>query len=293
MTQLPEDPYKPPEDIRSPEEYARYRRFVPLETVMDQLPVKAGRIVRKHWTMAEKEQYPFWIGMLVIALLLILGMYLREINSGWATVLATIALISLIPVVIIHIRRIQGRFERMWSVMSADGELFRFLRDAGVLLGHPVEMGKPDERFSTRLEVPYPDTVKTVETWLNKSALPDPPPAASPAGLKVSPFMSESHGGETHHVFEVEYSGTVTRAFSIRVNAADSGSEVTVGFGVRPPQAQSREKFLETLIGHLQDRMIAAKALGDIREQARVEPVPIPALESERLLSGPATSSVM
>jgi hypothetical protein len=291
MTQLPEDPYKPPDNIQGPEEYSRYRRFVPLETVMDQLPIKAGRIVRKHWTMAEKEQYPFWIGIIAIALLLVIGMYLREVNGRWATVLATVALVALVPVLVVHIRRIQGRFERMWSVMSADGELFRFLRDAGVLLGHPVEMGKPDERFSTRLEVPFPDAVRAVEAWLNKSALPDRPSEGAPAGLKISPFMSESHGGETHHVYEVEYSGAISRAFSIRVNAADSGSEITVGFALRPSRAETREKFQDNLIGHLQDRMIAAKVLGDIREQAGVEPETIPALTSEQFLSGPAASS--
>jgi len=292
MTLPPENrSSQPEEEIQNPEEYARYRRFVPLETVLDQLPSKAGRVVGKHWTIAEREQYPFWIGMLIIAVLLILGMYLREVESRIATVVATIALIALVPLVIIHIRKLQGRFERMWSVMSADGELFRFLRDSGVLLGYPVKMGKPDEHFSTRMDVPFPAAVRVVETWLNKSAVPDPKPPRSPAGLKIPPHtMHEPTGGNTHHVYEVEYTGSTTRAFSIRVNVADSGSEVTVGFALRPTNAQTKEKFLESLIAHLQDRMIAAKALADIREQAGVEPVPVPALESSYPLGGAAAS---
>jgi len=272
-------------------DHVQVRRFVSLETQLEQAPAKADRIARKHWPQAEREQYAFWIGILVIALLLVLGMYLREVNSQLAFLVSMVALIGLIVDVAVYLRSLQGRFGRQWSAMAADGELFRFLMDAGVVLGHPVEMGRQDEMFTTRLDVPFPDTVRATETYLHKVAIADPTDPESPPGMYVpEQVLKDPQGSESHRVYAVEYRGAIMRAFSIRVSATESGSDVTVGFMLRPSRAETRERVAECLLGRLQDRLIAAKVLADIRDAAGVDPIPIPLVESGQPLGGPATS---
>jgi hypothetical protein len=268
------------------------RRFVSLESQLEQAPAKADRIARKHWPQAEREQYAFWIGILVIALLLILGMYLREVTAQLALVVSIVALIGLIVDVAFYLRGLQGRFGRQWSAMAADGELFRFLMDAGVVLGHPVEMGRQDEMFTTSLDIPFPDTVRAAETYLRRVTIADPTDPESPPGLYIpEQVLKDPQGSEMHRVYAVEYRGAIMRAFSIRVDATESGSGVTVGFMLRPSRAETRERVAESLLGRLQDRLIAAKILADIRDASGVDPIPIPLVEAGQPLGGPATSS--
>ena len=68
-----------------------------------------------------------------------------------------------------------------------------------------------------------------------------------------------------------------------------AGSEITIGFAPRPARAETRDRIIEGLAGRLHDRFIAAKVICDIRETAGLDPVPIPALESEQTITGRAT----
>jgi hypothetical protein len=176
-----------------------------------------------------------------------------------------------------------GRFERLWQTYSGDGELFRFLRDASLMLGYPIELGKPDEHFTTHLNIPFSETVSAVVTYLKSTALPDPKPLGSHPGLKISDLSLGSPGDSaSHKVFQAEYLGSISRALSIRVNAADAGSDVTVGFTMRPSNAETRDKLANGLAERLQDRFIAAQILADVREVAGIEPISIPATGSEQ-----------
>ncbi len=274
----------------------RLRRFASLESQLEWIPTVAGKIARKHWHEAEKEQYPFWIGIIVIALLGAFGTYYQFYRDvPWlAGIIAILMLVAIAVLVGWYLRTLQGRFQRQWASMSADGELFRFLRDAGVVLGHPVEMGRMDEKFSNRMEIPFPEAVRATETYLRKASLPDPIPPDAPAGLYVPALtLREPHGGETHRVYDISYRGNISRELSIRVQAVDAGSEITVGFAPRPARAETRDRIVEGLTGRLLDRFIAAKLICDIRETAGLDPVPIPALESGQAITGPAISEAM
>lgn len=256
-------------------------RFSSLEFQLDQLPATVDRITRKHWPKAEKEQYPFWISIFIVALFGIFGMVVRTI-SYFGLYIALIMLICVVPVIIYHLRMVSGRFGRLWEAYSGDGELFRFLRDASLMLGYPVELGRPDEVFTTHLDIPFTDAVTAVETYLRSAALPDPLPSESPPGLKLYDLSAgSSANSETNHVFQAEYMGSISRVISIRVTAIDAGSDVTVAFTMRQANAETRDRVVDGLTGRLQDRFIAAKILADIREIAGVEPVSIPAAGNE------------
>jgi hypothetical protein len=184
--------------------------------------------------------------------------------------------------VIYHLRSLAGRFTRQWKLFASDGELFRFLRDASLMLGHPVELGKPDEHFTTHLEIPFSEAVNAIKTYLKTTALPDPIPADSSPGLRVADVsLSSPTTSESHHVIQIEYIGSISRTLGLRVNAVDAGSDVTVGFTLRPSMSETRDKVKEGLAGRIQDRFIAAKLLTDIREAAGVEAMSIPLVESE------------
>jgi len=266
-------------------------KFVTLEAQLELIPSLANGIVRKHWGKAEREQYPFWIGILLIAVLGIGGMALRDVGRI-ALPIAIAMLAGLAILVWLYLRSVQGRFGRQWSAMASDGQLFRFLCDAGLVLGHPVEMGKPDELFTTHMDVPYSEALRAIEECLKKSALPESAPSDAPPGFHVPAItLQQPSGSESHRVYEAEYRGaTVIRALSIRVSSADMGSDVTAGFTPRPSSAETRDRLVNALIGRLQDRLIAARVLSEVRECAGVEPVPIPALESQQPIADAAAS---
>lgn len=255
--------------------------FTLLEFQLEQIPTMADRITRKHWTRAEREQYPFWTSILFIALFGIVGMVVRT-TYAIGLPIAILMVLCLIPIVIYHLRSLAGRFTRQWKLFAGDGEMFRFLSDASLVLGHPVELGKPDEHFTTRLEIPFSEAVSATETYLKTTSLPDPLPSDAPPGFKLFDVsQSKPSNSESHHVFQVEYVGTISRSLSIRVNALDSGSDVTIGFTLRPSTSETRDKVNQGLAGRIQDRFIAAKLLADIREAAGVEAIGIPVMESE------------
>jgi hypothetical protein len=197
-------------------------------------------------------------------------------------------LVFVAPVIIYHLKMLSGRFMRQWGIFVSDGELFRFLRDASLMLGYPVELGKPDEHFTTHLDIPFSDATSAIVAFLKASALPDPSPSDSPPGLKIHDLEQISPANsETHHVFQAEYFGSISRPFSIRVSALDTGSDVTVGFTMRPSNAETRDKLVESLSGRLQDRFIASKILASIREIAGVEPLSVPAsgIEEQQIVN--------
>ncbi|MCX6647253.1 MAG: hypothetical protein NTY09_12985 [bacterium] len=269
-------------------------RFSSLEFQLEQISSMADRITRKHWPRAEKEQYPFWICIIIIALFGVIGWVIRNI-SYFGLYIALFMLIFVTPVIIYHLKMLSGRFLRQWGIFSTDGELFRFLRDASLMLGYPVDLGKPDEHFTTHLEIPFSDATSAIVVFLKASALPDPTPSDSPPGLKIHDLEQISPANsETHHVFQAEYFGSISRAFSIRVSALDAGSDVTVGFTMRTSNAETRDKLVESLSGRLQDRFIASKILASIREIAGVEPVSVPAggIEEQQIVNH-ATSRVI
>ena len=262
------------------------KRFVMLETQLVNIAAMSSKIAKKHWPEAEKEQYPFWIGILVVALLGMAGMYSREVQ--WVGLaIAVIMLVGLAILVAIYLRLLQGRFERQWASMAADGELFRFLRDTGVVLGFPVEMGKSNEAHATHLAVDFPEAIKVVETYLRACALPEPVPLDAPPGLFVpSAALKNPPGGEAHRVYEVEYRGLVNQPMSIRVSRADSGTDIVIGFPIRPSGAESLDRLASSLQIRLQDRLLVAKILGDIRDAAGVPALPIPAMEAAPFNAG-------
>lgn len=253
------------------------RRFLPLEAQLEACAQMSARMARKHWPSAEREQYPFWIGILVLAVIGIAGMALRE--SGWIGLIpASLMLIGVSILTPMQLRKIQTRFQRQWAEMSADGELFKFLRDSGLVLGHPVEMGRADEQFSTHLDMAFPDAVRNVAAYLRLVALPDPVPQGAPPGLLVpEAVLREPPGSESHRVYEVEYRGSVSVSFSIRVSKADGGTDITIGFPPKPVSAETRDRLQASLLAKLQERLISAKIMGDIRDLAGVPAVPIPA----------------
>jgi len=253
------------------------RRFAPLEAQMDMLPSLSERMAKKHWHQVEREKYPFWIGILILALLGIAG----RLSPREGGIIVILMLIGLGVVLFIHIRSFQGRFLRIWEAISGDGELFRFLRDSSIALGYPVELSSPESSFSTHLEVDFPDAVKAVESYLQAASLPDPFPIDAPPVLRlVPPAFKDTPGSESHRVYELEYRGNnVSRSLTIKVAKSDSGSEVVIGYPVRSLNAESRERLALAILGCLQDRLIAAKILADIRDFAGVPPVPVPTLE--------------
>ncbi len=256
-------------------------RFTSLEFQLEQIPTMSDRITRKHWTKAEREQYPFWTCILIIALFGIVGMAVRTIYAMGLPI-AILMVICLIPIVIYHLRSLAGRFNRQWKLFAGDGELYRFLRDASLMLGHPIELGKPDEHFTTHLEIPFSEAVNAIKTYLKTTTLPDPIPPDSSPGLRVADVsLSSPATSESHHVIQIEYIGSISRSLGIRVNAVDAGSDVTAGFTLRPSTSETRDKVKEGLAGRIQDRFIAAKLLTDIREAAGVEAMSIPLVESE------------
>ncbi len=270
--------------------------FATLDVQLGQTPAIANGIVRKHWELAEREQYPFWIGIFLMAVLGALAFILRDLK--WfphvvGLAVPSIMTIGLIIIIIFYIRGLHGRFERQWSVISADGQLFKFLRDAGLVLGHPVELGEPNEHFSSHLDISFPEVVRATETWIRNSSLPDPVPDDSSPGLFVPPAtLKQPSNSETHRVYEMEYRGVTTRATSIRIDSMETGCRVTVGFTIRPSNAENRDRLADAIVGRLQDRLIAAKVLGDIREAVGLEPEPIPDVESQQSMGGPAASEV-
>jgi len=265
-------------------------RFSSLEFQLDQIPSVTERITKKHWSKAEKEQYPFWVGIIVLAILGILGRYLRGYHAV-AVSIAVIMILGLVLLVVFYLRSLQGRFKRQWSELSGDGELFRFLRDAGVMFGYPIQMGQPDERFSTKLEVPLSTAINFTQEYLRDCLVSEQPENGAGYGLFILPNMLEQPpGSETHRIFDVEYRGSIVRAFSIRLNSVDNATEVIVGFTIRHTGAETREVLKTALSGRLQDRMLASKIIADIREASGAEPVDIPMMESSQTLGNPAPS---
>ncbi len=281
-------------EVKGAEQKGSERRFVALESQLERSSEVSQRIARKHWATAEKEQYPFWIGILVLAILGIVGMYLRDAHWS-AGIIGLVMLVALLPLVVYYLRTLSGRFSRQWALMAGDGELFRFLRDSAVVLGHPIEMGQADEAFSTYLEVPFPEAIRAIEMYIRNSALPDPVPPDAPPGLYVpAATLKNPPGGDTHRVYEVEYRGSVSRPLSIRVSAAESGSDVNIGYMLRPSNAQTRERMAAGLLERLQDRLIGAKILADIRDSGGVPAMPIPVIESaEAFPSEPQPSGAL
>lgn len=247
-------------------------RYSSLEFQLEQIPSTSDRITRKHWPRVEKEQYPFRIVVIIVAIFGIIGMMVKSVEY-FGLYIAMFMLVCVIPMIILYLRALSGRFDRQWELFSSDGELFRFLHDASLTLGHPVELGKRDEHFTTHLEIPFSDALDALLTFMKASSIPELTTTDTPPGLKIydldqlSPASSESH-----HVFQAEYFGSISRAFSMRVNAVEAGSDVTVGFTMRPANAETRDRLVESLTGRLQDRFIAAKVLASIREIAGVEP---------------------
>ena len=257
------------------------RHFVPLEAVLATAGDLADRITSKHWHFAEREQYPFWIGVIIIALMGIVGMYIRDF-SGMALSIAGIMFLGVIYVIISGLRNVQGRFDRQWQLYAGDGELFRFMREAATSLNYPLEVGNPDEHFIQSLSVPFPKAVRAVENYLGELSLPDPVPLDSPAGLYVPHHvLSNPPGGDSHRVYEIEYRGLANRTISIRIAATMDGSDVTIGYSPRPKLAQTRDHLTSSLLGRIQDRLIAAKILSDLRKSAGLPPLEIPNLETE------------
>jgi hypothetical protein len=264
----------------------RETRFNTLDSRLEHVPDFAARIARKHWPSVERDQLPFRIGLLVLSLLCIYALYPNYSRFSRAVDLITaiLMLFGIFVLVPYHLNVLNRRFAKAWSDFASDGELFKFLRETGIVLGHPIEMGLPDETFVSHFEVSFPDVVRAIESYLRGAALPDPYPLDAPAGLFVpAAALKNPPGGETHRVYEIEYRGAVTRSLGIRVAAMESGCDVTIGFPLRPSRSESRDRMAESLSGRLLDRMIAAKILADLRDTAGVPAMPIPVAESPRL----------
>jgi hypothetical protein len=296
MTQSPSTGIPDVQDVATGIEGGEYNlqgKFASLETQVSQTPIIANRIVLKHWSHAERERVNFWMGIFLIAILGLVGMVMQNMGvlRQISLAIAIIMLVALIPHVILYLRTLGGRFDRQWARMAEDGELFRFLRDSGFVLGHYVPLGKSDEKFTTHLPLDFVDAVRATETWLRKSALPDPVPPKSPPGFYVPPLMlKDPPGGATHRVYEAEYRSKIIRSFSLRVDALESGSDITIGFTLRPRNSETPERLAEGVAGRLYDRLIAAQIIGDIRELAGLEPEPIPATESGEAYQGRTAS---
>jgi len=274
--------------------------FSNLDEQIEQASSTAAAIVRKHWPQAEKEQYPFWTGMLVVALLGIIAFVLRKMGylpNIVGLILPIIMLIGLAVVVGFYLRGLSGRFDRQWNLISRDGRMFRFMRDAAIVLGFPVDLGQPNQHFSTNIELGFDETVAAVDRWVGNSSLPDPPPTPGPeaqSGLIVPKLLTDNLPGTARHrVYEAEYRGKIVRAMSIRINRVDSGCDVEIGFPIRTASAETRERLADSVAGRIQDRLIASKVLGDIREAAGVDPIPIPAVEDFQQYPGSVPSRAM
>lgn len=278
------------QNINAIQKIPRDRRFIPLDSQLCTLPQVSDHICRKHWPKAEREQYPFWIGVLFLGLLAIAGQFTRDIQWVGLAV-AGIMLVGLFIVVFLYMRNLSRRFGRQWASMSEDGELFKHLRDAGMVLGYPVEMGKPDENFATHIDLDFPLATQAVEDYIRESALPDPVPPDAPPGLAVpAQTLREPAGGDAHRVYEVEYRGCVTAPMSIRVSRADSGTDIVLGFPLKPAGAESRDKLISGVLIRLQYRLIAAKILGDIREVAGAPALKVPMNDNRQFNAGPQVS---
>lgn len=292
MTQTPESPDQPGNTPTPDQDSAPLYdgRFATLDSQLDRIPEIAERISSRYWQTAIRDQYPFRIGLLVLAVLCIYVMFPFAAKLP-VLLTALVMLICLVPLVIYNLRTITTRFGRIWSMIAADGLLFRFLRDSAILLGHPIELGEPNASISSSFEMPFPDTVRAIETYLGEIALPDPYPPDAPPGLFVpASTLKSPPGGETHRVYEAEYRGSISRALSVRVAAVHGGSEVVVGFPLRPSTAESKEKLKANLTGRLQDRLISAKLLADLRDAAGIPALPISVGEANEL-SGEAVPS--
>jgi hypothetical protein len=252
-----------------------------LDSQLDGIGELSEHFARKHWTRAEREQYPFWIGILLIAIMGIGGMYIRHVQ--WIGLLiATIMLVGLVVLVGVYLRNIQGRFGRIWDAMASDGEMFRQLHEVGMILGYPVEMGKPDEMFSTQLDRGFPETVNVVENYLKSTSLPGRVPLDAPPGFRVpASTLTNPAGGGAHRVYEIEYRGTVNMQLSIRVSRIDRGTDIVIGFPPVQSGAETRDRLTSSLQGKLRERYIAFKILGDIRAWAGVPAIPLPVTKPE------------
>ena len=271
--------------------------FEALESQLSLVSGMADRITRKHWPKTERERYPFWAGVFLIAVVLsgiqlVTNRFTREVQ--WVPlVIALFMLIVLVALLVYYLYRLQSRFERQWAEMSADGELYRFLHDAGVAIGHPAQMGQPDERFSTHLEVPFADAVRSVEAYLRRSALREDVSEGESGFHVPASVLQEPPGGEGHRIYEVEYRGSVVEPLSLRISSVERGTDVVIGFTRQAASAESRERMALSLAVRLQERLIAARVLADIRKEAQVPPVPIPAIEEVSFAPRPATSRAL
>lgn len=262
-------------------------RFVALDYQLAMASEIADRVVRKHWHLAEREQAQFRNGIIGLLLLGVLGAFTKDIQ--WVgLIIAALMLIGVVILLIVHLGRVQRRFDRMWSSVSSDGELFRFVRDSGLALGHPVEMGKPEETFKTHLDVEYPKAVEKVEEYLRSISMGE---QGAPPGLYVpGTNFKQSVAGESQKVYEVEFRGVTVAPVSFRISAADAGTEITIGFPLRISTAESREKMIAALRDRLQDRFLAAELLGDFRAACGVPRLSIPATETSGMASKPQMS---
>lgn len=260
------------------------RYFTTLEAQLALAAEIADRIVSKHWHAVEKEQYPFWIGIIILSLLGMIGMYAREVSSIAALIIATLMGVFMVILIGYSLVKIQGRFERQWSLYATDGEMFRFLTETGSILNYPIELGFPDEHFSSRFEIPFEKIVKIIEEYLKSLTLPEPVGLDHPPGFFIPPHVLKNPpGGDTHRVYEVEYRGLITRALSIRIASLESAANITIGYAIRPKNAETRDRLSESLLGRIHDRFMAAKIFADIRRNAGLPPVEIrlPSAEHE------------
>ena len=261
-------------------------RFAVLEKLLIRATEISSHIAKKHWQEAEREQYPFWIGIIIIAILGIAGMYTRDVRRV-GLLIAIVMLVGLVLLVVYYLRNLSGRFLRQWTALSADGELFKFLNDTAVLLGYPVEFGRPDEVFETHLDIPYREALDTIEKCLRQFILVEIPSSIVPPGIYLNQNAFEQNlSSATHRVFEAEYRGIISRMLSIRVSASSAGCDITIGFPVQAQNAETRERMIKALADRLHNRIIAACLLAEIRKITGVPPEPIPAIAQEQFPSG-------
>jgi hypothetical protein len=176
----------------------------------------------------------------------------------------------------------------MWKLVSSDGELFRFVRDSGLALGHPVEMGKPEENFKTHLDVEFPRAIEKVEEFLRAVSMGE---QGAPPGLFVpASNFKQSAAGEAQKVYEVEFRGVIMSTVSFRIAGVETGTDITIGFPLRVSTAESRDKMITALRDRLQDRFLAAELLGDFRAACGVPRLSVPALESTGMAAKPLVS---
>lgn len=262
-------------------------RFVALDYQLAMASEIADRVVRKHWHLAEREQTQFRNGIIVLLLLGVLGAFTKDVQ--WVgLIIAAFMLVGVVILLIVHLQRVQRRFDRMWKSVSSDGELFRFVRDSGLALGHPVEMGKPEENFRTHLDVEFPRAIEKVEEFLRAVSMGE---QGAPPGLFVpASNFKQSTAGDVQKVYEVEFRGVITAPVSFRISGADAGTEITIGFPLRISTAESRDKMIAALRDRLQDRFLAAELLGDFRAACGVPRLSIPAAETSGMASNPQMS---